>query len=252
MKLIISFVLLCILIIFSGCSMQPENINQSGQPVQQVTQTEKKPTVVDSKSNEPAKLISEKKPVNIDELLNNIENDYYRNKYIERLDIAMDDSFIFTDPKVLDSETLYGFFEYIVSSEKLYNYEGWYNKTDRMFHVPIKIIQDTLVKYLNISTSIDFSSIYGFDNGKNEIHRRTFGAFGGNIGIKIVNKEKIDEKTIRLTAAFYADEDHSKISHEKVYTIKVDPTDDKTYKYLSIVKIVQKDGKRLEITQPEK
>ncbi|MTV50861.1 hypothetical protein GJ688_18175 [Heliobacillus mobilis] len=187
----------------------------------------------------------EKKKTTLAPDLLTLIDDKFISRYIEGLDIclAADNELIFKNSEDIPSHTLYIFSIYAMEEEFNATHapshigscgDRFFDKRDKLFHIPVETIREVLDKYFE-KTIFEPQKVYDlFDPVKNEFVTPIFAGFGGARNPKLSHKEQITTDTVRLTVDFHDSiEPDSDIMYTKVYTMK---HTDGGWKYLSITK----------------
>ncbi len=157
------------------------------------------------------------------------------NKYCSDVDLCLGDSLLFASAQDISSETLFTFFCYITGSREYgENYQDkWYNKAENKYRVPASDIEAVLNRYFD-GIHFDPAQINGYQAQTKEIVTGGLGGFGGARFPKLVQKEQLNNDTLKLMVD-YCDDAYKTVLYTKAYTIRFTADG---YQYLSIEKVL--------------
>lgn len=153
------------------------------------------------------------------------------------LDLCLCDNLLFTDAKQIPSETLYTFFNYVVSGSDIYpkNYaDKWFDKSKNVYVIPAAEVEKVIGAYFEDAKfePAKLPKVYGYDPQRQVFVNEMIGGFGGGRFPKIAQKQIVSPDTLKITVDYF-DQNYKTVEYTKVYTIRYSNTG---YKYLSIVK----------------
>lgn len=166
--------------------------------------------------------------------LETITDQGFIDRYIQDLDIALvgENELLFEDSAQIPSRTLYMFFAYAVTHDKLYDPQQWVNKADGRYHIPLDTVTTTISRYFK-TVNFDPADVPNYVSASKEFVTPVFAGFGGGRFVRLRDKAILSKDTVRLTADFYDGEGFAKVVYSKVYTVQISGDG---YKYLSITK----------------
>ena len=124
--------------------------------------------------------------------------------------------FTFDRPKDLTQQQLWLMFLLLTPEAEL---EATYEKQDGMYHITQKMMENTLISYLE-SFRLDFTKAPGYDAAQGEIVVPMVSGFGGGMLAKLREKH-VDGNTVTFTVDYYAGDDvqYTAPEYAKTYTM---------------------------------